>query len=42
MAKRLDDHPEVVAAEYEGEQPARELLGFPKLLVFAAAVGVSL
>jgi hypothetical protein len=40
MAKRLDDtedrppthrHPEVEAAEFEAERPARDLSGLPKL-----------
>jgi len=35
-------HPEVEAAEFEAERPARELSGLPKLIVSAAAVAVSL
>ena len=35
-------HPEVEAAEFEAEQPARDLSGLPKLLISAAAVAVSL
>ena len=43
MADRLEDrHPELEAAEFEAEQPARELSGLPKLVVSAAAVAVSL
>ena len=51
MAKRLDDtedrpsphrHPEVEAAEFEAEQPARDLSGLPKLIISTAAVAVSL
>ncbi len=42
-ARDLEDrHPEVEAAEFEAERPARELGGRPKLLVSAAAVAVSL
>ena len=42
-AQRLEDrHPEVEAAEFEAERPARELSGLPKLIVSAAAVAVSL
>jgi hypothetical protein len=43
MADRLADrHPEPEAAEFEAEQPARELSGLPKLIISAAAVAVSL
>ncbi|MGH2815462.1 MAG: TRAP transporter large permease subunit, partial [Actinomycetota bacterium] len=35
-------HPEVEAAEYEAEQPARDLTGLPKLVISVAAVAVSL
>ena len=35
-------HTEVHAAEYEAEKPARQLSGFAKLLIAAAAVAVSL
>ena len=35
-------HPEVAAAEFEAEQPARELSGLPKLIISTAAVAVSL
>ena len=34
-------HPEVEAAEFEAEQPARDLSGTPKLIISAAAVAVS-
>jgi hypothetical protein len=40
---RLDDrHPELEAAEFEAEQPARDLSGVPKLIISVAAVAVSL
>ena len=43
MAERLEErHPELEAAEFEAERPARELSGRPKLIVSAAAVAVSL
>jgi TRAP-type uncharacterized transport system fused permease subunit len=43
MADRLKErHPELEAAEFEAERPARELSGLPKLVVSAAAVAVSL
>jgi TRAP-type uncharacterized transport system fused permease subunit len=43
MADRLEErHPELEAAEFEAERPARELSGLPKLVVSAAAVAVSL
>ena len=43
MADRLEDrHPELEAAEFEAEQPARDLSGLPKLIISAAAVAVSL
>ena len=43
MADRLEErHPEPEAAEFEAEQPARELSGLPKLIISAAAVAVSL
>jgi TRAP-type uncharacterized transport system fused permease subunit len=35
-------HPEVEAAEFEAEQPARDLSGLPKLIISTAAVAVSL
>jgi TRAP-type uncharacterized transport system fused permease subunit len=35
-------HPEVEAAEFEAEQPARDLSGLPKLIISVAAVAVSL
>ena len=35
-------HPEVEAAEFEAEQPARDLSGTPKLIISVAAVAVSL
>jgi hypothetical protein len=35
-------HPELEAAEFEAEQPARDLSGLPKLVISAAAVAVSL
>src|SRR5918999_5875831 len=35
-------HPEVEAAEFEAEQPARDLTGLPRLVVSVAAVAVSL
>src|ERR687889_35543 len=35
-------HPEVEAAEFEAEQPARDLSGLSKLVVSVAAVAVSL
>ena len=35
-------HPEVEAAEFEAERPARELSGLPKLVTSVAAVAVSL
>jgi hypothetical protein len=35
-------HPEVEAAEFEAERPARELSGLPRLIISAAAVAVSL
>ena len=35
-------HPEVEAAEFEAEQPARHLTGLPKLVISVAAVAVSL
>ena len=35
-------HPEVEAAEFEAEQPARDLTGLPKLVISVAAVAVSL
>jgi hypothetical protein len=31
MAERIEDHREVEAAEFEAEQPARDLSGLPKL-----------
>jgi hypothetical protein len=40
--ERLDRHPEVEAAEFEAEQPARDLSGVPKLIISVAAVAVSL
>ncbi|HJW60537.1 MAG TPA: hypothetical protein VJ931_12985, partial [Actinomycetota bacterium] len=41
--RRLEDrHPEVETAEFEAEQPARDLTGLPKLVVSVAAVAVSL
>jgi hypothetical protein len=42
MAERIEDHREVEAAEFEAEQPARDLSGLPKLIISAAAVAVSL
>ena len=43
MADRLEErHPELEAAEFEAERPARELSGLPKLVVSVAAVAVSL
>jgi TRAP-type uncharacterized transport system fused permease subunit len=42
MAERVDRHPELEAAEFEAEQPARDLSGLPKLVVSVAAVAVSL
>jgi TRAP transporter 4TM/12TM fusion protein len=39
MARR---HPEVEAAEFEAERPARDLSGLPKLVISVAAVAVSL
>lgn len=42
MAERIEDHREVQAAEFEAEQPARDLSGLPKLIISAAAVAVSL
>jgi hypothetical protein len=33
-------HPEVQAAEFEAEQPARDLTGLPKLVISVAAVAV--
>jgi hypothetical protein len=42
MAERVEQHREVEAAEYEGEQPARDLSGLPKLIISVAAVAVSL
>jgi hypothetical protein len=42
-AHRLEDrHPELEAAEFEAERPARRLAGVPKLLISTAAVAVSL
>ncbi|HEV2871645.1 MAG TPA: C4-dicarboxylate ABC transporter permease, partial [Actinomycetota bacterium] len=35
-------HSEVEAAEFEGEQPARDLSGLPKLVISVAALAVSL
>src|SRR5918994_499828 len=35
-------HPEVEAAEFEAEQPARDLTGLPRLVISVAAVAVSL
>jgi TRAP-type uncharacterized transport system fused permease subunit len=35
-------HPEVEAAEFEAEQPARDLSGTPKLIISVGAVAVSL
>jgi hypothetical protein len=35
-------HPELEAAEFEAEQPARDLTGLPKLVISVAAVAVSL
>jgi hypothetical protein len=35
-------HPELEAAEFEAEQPARDLTGLPKLIISVAAVAVSL
>jgi hypothetical protein len=35
-------HPELEAAEFEAERPARELSGLPKLVISVAAVAVSL
>ncbi|HEY7605245.1 MAG TPA: TRAP transporter fused permease subunit, partial [Actinomycetes bacterium] len=40
--ERLDRHPELEAAEFEAEQPARDLSGLPKLIISVAAVAVSL
>jgi hypothetical protein len=41
--RRLDDqHPEVETAEFEAEQPARDLTGVPRLIISVAAVAVSL
>ena len=43
MADRLEErHPELEAAEFEAERPARELSGLPKPVVSVAAVAVSL
>ena len=33
-------HPEVEAAEFEAERPARDLSGLPKLIISVAAVAV--
>jgi TRAP transporter 4TM/12TM fusion protein len=42
-AHRLEErHPELEAAEFEAERPARRLAGVPKLLISTAAVAVSL
>jgi TRAP-type uncharacterized transport system fused permease subunit len=37
-----DRHLEVEAAEFEAEQPARDLTGVPRLIISTAAVAVSL
>jgi TRAP transporter 4TM/12TM fusion protein/TRAP transporter TAXI family solute receptor len=43
MARTLEDrHPELESAEFEAEQPARDLSGVPKLVISTAAVAVSL